>query len=97
VPYAALPLVEQELRRIEQTGVLVPVTYSEWSALTVLVKKASESIRLCADFSTGLSTALKTNRYLLSLPKDIFTMLNSGTCFAKLGLAEAYFQIEVEL
>ncbi|KAA3676508.1 uncharacterized protein DEA37_0007238 [Paragonimus westermani] len=32
---------------------------------------------------------------LLPVPKDLFTMLNGGTCFAKLDLVEAYFQIQV--
>ncbi|CAH8528395.1 unnamed protein product [Schistosoma rodhaini] len=95
VPYAALPVVEQEIERLHKLGVIEPVNFSEWAAPIVVVKKTNGSIRLCADYSTGLNEALETHQYPLPLSEDLFAKLNGGKLFAKLDLSEAYLQIPV--
>ncbi|CAH8456976.1 unnamed protein product [Dicrocoelium dendriticum] len=95
VPYAALRVVDAELQRLEDMGVLVPVSCSAWAAPIVVVKKPNGSLRICADFSTGLNAALEPNCYPLPIPTDLFTILNGGTCFAKIDQEDAYLHIEV--
>ena len=95
VPYAALPLIDKELKRLEERKVITPVTYSQWAAPIVVVKKADGSIRLCADFSTDLNAALEDHQYPLPIPEHIFITLNGGTCFAKLDPTEVYSRVEV--
>lgn len=95
VPYAALEAVEAEIDRLEQSGVLTKVEFSEWAAPIVAVKKSDGSIRICADFSSGLNDALETNRHPLPLPDDIFATLSGGTVFSNIDLADAYLQIAV--
>ncbi|BHF81001.1 hypothetical protein SprV_0702413000 [Sparganum proliferum] len=94
VPYAALPLVEAELKRLEELVVLVPVSNAAWAAPIVVVKKPNGSIRICVDFSTGLNAAMTPKCYPRLVPADLFTLLNGGTCFAEMDLADAYLQIE---
>ena len=96
VQYAALSTVENEQNRLQQAGVIQPINYSSWAATIVMVKKANGKVRLCADFSTGLNDALDVHQYPLPEPEDLFTKLNGGTCFAKLDLADAYLQMEVD-
>ena len=75
--------------------IISPVTYPQWVALIVVVKKDDGSIRLCVDFSTSLNAALEDYQYPLPNREDIFTILNDGTCFAKLDLTDAYLPVEV--
>ena len=96
VPYAALPDVDQELDRLEKLGVISQVNYSSWAAPIVVAKKANGSIRICADFSTGLNDALELHQYPLPLPEDIFTTLNGGQIFSQIDFADAYLQVEVD-
>lgn len=56
-PYAALEAVEAELNRLEYSGVLTKVEFSDWAAPIVAVKKANGSIRICADFLSWLNDA----------------------------------------
>ena len=75
--------------------VITPVTYSQWTAPIVVVKRTDSSIQVSADFSTGLNRTLQEYQYPELAPDDIFTIPNGSTCFAKLDFTEAYLQIEV--
>ena len=41
VPFASLPQINEELNRLERTGVLSKTEYSQWVSPTVYVKKKS--------------------------------------------------------
>jgi hypothetical protein len=96
VPYAAQECVDKELERLEENGVISRVNYSPWAAPIVVVKKANGTLRICADFSTGLNDALQSDSYPLPLPDDIFATLNGGKIFSQIDFADAYLQVEVE-
>ena len=60
------------------------------------MKKKSNQIRVCADFSTGLNQALKDHHYPLPSSEAIFNKLNGDKFFSRIDLSGAYLQIEVE-
>ncbi|XP_017484186.1 PREDICTED: uncharacterized protein K02A2.6-like [Rhagoletis zephyria] len=96
VAYAIQHLVEEELQRLQDINVISPVSHSEWAAPIVVTKKSNGSIRICADFSTGLNAALEAYQYPLPLPEDIFSKLANAKFFSHIDLSDAFLQIEVD-
>ena len=45
-----LPLVEKEIKKMYDAGIIVPLRYSQWVSNLVSVRKKTEEIRLCIDF-----------------------------------------------
>ena len=78
VPYASLPVAEQELDRLLDSGVIKPVKYAEWAAPVMIVKKPDGSTRLYVDYSMGLNDGLRLHHHPLPVPEDIFATLNGG-------------------
>ena len=76
VSFAALEKINKELDRLEQAGIKSKTDFSEWAAPMVHVKKKSNQIRICADFSTGLNDALQDHHYPLPSPGEILNKLN---------------------
>nr|AAW24986.1 SJCHGC07799 protein [Schistosoma japonicum] len=74
----------------------MPISFSASAAPIVIVKKPNGTLRICADFSTGLNDALEPHHYPLPAPDVLLTILDGSSCFSKLDMADAYLQIEVE-
>ena len=65
VPYAMRALVDEELERLEKSGVIEPVAYSEWAAPIVpVLKPDKKSVRICGDFKLTVNQAVKVDRIL---------------------------------
>ena len=95
MPLSSLEAVERELTRLEEVGVISPISHANWTAPIVAVKKSNGNIRICGDFSTGLNDALESHQYPLPLPETIFATLNGGNFFSKIDFTDAYLQILV--
>ena len=96
VPFTAVEKIGEELDRLEKAGILSKVISSERAAPTIYVRKKSNQIRICADFSTGFNAVLKDYHYPLPTPEVVFNKLNGGVVFSKVDLSDAYLQIPVE-
>ncbi|EPB70887.1 reverse transcriptase [Ancylostoma ceylanicum] len=82
--------------RLVAADVLSLIDHPDWAAPIIVLQKKNESIRLCADYSTGLDDALEQDQHPLPTPDDIFAKLNGGRYFSQLDLAEAYLQLEMD-
>ena len=96
VPYHLRPMVEAELKRSQESGVIKPVASSEWaSAIVLVVKPGGELVRICADFMETLNPVADMAHYPLLTPQDIFATLPSGQSYPKLDLSHAYHQLKL--
>ncbi|XP_062704520.1 uncharacterized protein K02A2.6-like [Aedes albopictus] len=96
VSYNIKAVVEDELKRLQDNGIITPITYADWAAPIVVVRKPDRTVRICADFSTGLNNALEANNYPLPLPEDIFNRMANCTMFSHIDLSDAYLQVQVD-
>ena len=96
VPYALKGKVKQELERLESTGIIEPVQFSEWAAPIVPVVKRDGAIRICGDYKVTVNQAAMVDTYPLPREDDLLTSLGRGKSFTKLDLAHAYQQIPLD-
>ncbi|CAC5423249.1 Uncharacterized protein K02A2.6 [Mytilus coruscus] len=93
--YALRPKVEQELDRLEEEGIIIKVSTSEWATPIVPVVKKSGGVRICGDFKVTINQQLQVDQYPLPRIDDIFAPLSGGEKFSKIDLRQAYLQLEM--
>ena len=96
IAYALKPKVEEELRRLQNEGILTERKWSDWVTPIVPVTKKDGSIRLCGDYKVTVSPELKAEKYPLPRTEDIFANLAGGQKFSNVDLCQAYHQLEME-
>jgi hypothetical protein len=75
-----------EVKRLLSAGVIREVTYPEWLANTVMVKKANEKWRMCIDF-TDLNKACPKDEF--PLPR-IDSLVDVGASLELMSLLDCY-------
>ena len=95
VPFALRVKVDEELQRLQRTGVISPVRFSEWTTPIVPVTKRDGSVRICGDYKVTVNQAALPDSYPLARIDDLFAALSGGRVFSKLDLAHAYQQISL--
>ncbi|XP_055714234.1 uncharacterized protein K02A2.6-like [Phlebotomus papatasi] len=96
VPYHVTDLVDEELQRLQNLDIISPVDHSEYAAPIVVARKPNGSIRICADYSTGLNNNLESHHYPIPTPDQIFATLSTCSVFSQIDLSDAYLQIEMD-
>ena len=96
VPSASIESVDRELQRLESKNVITPIDFSDWAAPIVVVKKPNGTVRICADYSTGLNESIEPNHYPIPLPDDIFAKIAGCVFYTVIDFSDAYLQVEVD-
>ena len=85
-PYAIKLKVEKELGRLVKSGVMEPVSTSEWATPIVPVMKKDGTPRICGDFKVTVNPFLIAEQYPLPLIDDLFAGLAGEKKFSKIDL-----------
>ena len=94
IPYAYRALVDAELDRLVEQGILSPVQFAEWAAPIVPVLKSDKkSVRICGDFKRTVNQASKVDKYPIPKIEDLFSSLSGGKSFSTLDMSQAYQQV----
>ncbi|KAF2897997.1 hypothetical protein ILUMI_08178 [Ignelater luminosus] len=95
MPFAFQNMVDEELKRLEELGVITLVDNTEWGTPLVPVIKKNGKIRLRADYKITVNKHLEDFKHPLSKIDELFQALQGGESFTKLDLSHAYNQLEL--
>ena len=92
VPYALTGKtgVEQDEGRAE------PVQFSEWEASIVPILKPDNSIPIYGNYKSTVNQVAKLDSYASRKVEDILATLGGGKKFIKLGMSQAYEQLQLD-
>ena len=89
MPYAMRMKVEAELDRLQEQGIIEPVTFSDWAATIVPTLKRDKSVRICGDFKMTVNRASRLDKYPIPKIEDLFAKLAGAMRFMKLDMSQA--------
>ncbi len=81
VPYALRDKdlkIEQDLKRLEKAGTIVPVQFSEWATPIVPLMKQDGTVRVCGDYKLTVNKVSKLDAYPIPKLHDLYTKLAGG-------------------
>ena len=96
VPHALRGRVEQELERLEKTGIIEAIKFSDWATPVVPLVKGDGSIRICGDYKVTINRVANVESYPLPCIDDLLAGLAKGKVFSKLDLAHVYLQLQLD-
>lgn len=96
VPYHLGPLVEAELEKMEEQGVIKKVSGpTPWVSPLVLAPKQPGAIRICVDMRLP-NKAIKRERHITPTIDELVADINGATWFSKVDLNSGYHLLELE-
>lgn len=96
VPFKLIAMIEKELDRLCNEGILEKVNTSRWATPIVPVLKKNNQVRICGDFSVTLNSNLIVDEHPLPTTDELFYSMERCTIFSKIDFQNAYLQLEVK-
>ena len=79
IPYAYREMVDAELDKLVEQGILISVQFSEWAAPIVPVLKSDEKhVRIRGDFKQTVNRTSHVDKYPIPKIEDLFSSLAGG-------------------
>ena len=94
LPQAMKPVVEREIQKMLEQGVIQHST-SPWSSPVVMVRKKDGAWRFCVDYRK-VNAATRQDAYPLPRIDATLDSLSGSVYFTTLDLASGYWQVELE-
>ncbi|XP_043287520.1 uncharacterized protein K02A2.6-like [Venturia canescens] len=95
VPLAMKKQLEEELKRLENEGVISLKSVNAWGTPLVPILKPDGKIRVCADYKLTVNQHIEDIRHPFPRIEEIFAALSGGEKFTKLDMSSAYNQLEL--
>eukprot|EP00253_Pinus_taeda_P011737 PITA_11737 len=89
-----LPLIEKEIKRMFEAGIIAPIRFSEWVSNLVPTRKKTREIRLCVDLRNLNQVSLK-DHYPLPKMDHIFQRVVGSSIISLLDVFLGFNQILV--
>ena len=96
VPFALQEAVENEIMNMQDDGILVPITHSDWASPIVIVPKSDGRVRICGDYKRTVNPVISNEIYPQPTPDELFAKMQGGKKFTKIDLTKAYLQVELD-
>ena len=89
-----LPLVDKELDKVVNEGVIESVCFADWKAPIIPVLKSDKtSVRIYSNFKVTVNRVSKLDRYPIQKIEDLFSKLAGEKKFSQLDMSQAYQQL----
>jgi hypothetical protein len=88
-----LPIMENEVKKLLDAKIIIPLRYSEWVANLVPVRKENGEIRLCVDFRNLNRSSMKDN---YPLPK-MEHILQRVTGSYRMSMIDGFSRLQSDL
>ena len=93
IPFPLMSEVEEELKRMEEAGVIERVTGpTEWCALMVPVQNSNSKLRICVDLRK-VNSAVTRAGFVLPTLEDFAPKLAGAQYFSKLDASSGFWEI----